>query len=184
MNGDKLIKYLGYSANHPDLLMFLEKQEIDIHLLPDLSLPDKKLDKNKVISFRDRGITLVFERDYPAQAEQWRKSDPDGSHHFHPEDFRIKNPVGDGPLYLDHIIFSKPENPEKPLQLPFGLQWGDNGQRQQHLFGNRNAHGDPQKPYYEEDESDYYHKDYKVVVCFKRFDKEEKMQELIVMLKK
>ncbi|PSL47984.1 hypothetical protein CLV51_102844 [Chitinophaga niastensis] len=193
MNGDKLIKYLGYSSNHPDLLAFLEAQEIDIHQLPDLSLPDKKLDKKKQVYFRYRGITLVFERDYPEQAEKLRRSDPDGSHNFNPEDFRIKNPVGDGPLYLDHIIFSKPEAynifsqpevPEKPLLLPFGLQWEDNGKRQQQLFGPKNAHGDPKKPYYEEDESDYYHNSYRVAVQFNRFDKEEKLQELNVSLKK
>jgi hypothetical protein len=187
MNGNKLIKYLGYASNHPELLMFLEEQEADITRLPDLSLPDKKLDKKKQVTFKNQGFTLQFERDYPELAEKQRQSDPEGRLVVAAEDCRITNPVGDGPLYLDHIVFFKPEvgiDTQKPLLLPFGLQLLDNYHRLQQLFGHKNAHGDPKKPYYEEDESDYYHQNYKLIAYFERFDSEEKLLQLLVSLKK
>lgn len=188
MNGDKLIKYLGYSSDHPDLLAFLEQQEADIALLNDLNKRGKKPDKIKGIVYGQLGITLQFGRDFPDLAEKQRQSDPEGLSIIKPADFRIKNPVGDGPIYLDQIIFRKPLPApiaaEKPLVLPFGLQFLDNHTRLQRLFGHKNAHGDPGNPYYEEDESDYYHKDYKVIIYFKRADPEEKLQELAVSLRK
>ncbi|MBB6110265.1 hypothetical protein SAMN05421821_10672 [Mucilaginibacter lappiensis] len=187
MNGNKLVKYLGYVSNHPELLIFLEEQGVDITRLPDLSLPDKKLDKKKQVTFKNHGFTLQFERDYPEQAEKQRQSDPEGRFVVTAADYRIKNPVGDGSLYLDHIVFYKPEvgiDPQKPLQLPFGLQFMDNRHKLQLQFGHKNTHGDPRKPYYEEDESDYYHHNYKLVTYFERFDLEEKLLQLLVSLKK
>jgi hypothetical protein len=187
MNGNKLVKYLGYASNHPDMLMFLEEQGADIARLPDLNLPDKQLDKKKQVTFKDQGFTLQFERDYPEQAEKQRQNDPEGRLVVAADDYRVKNPVGDGPLYLDHIIFFKPEvgtDTPKPLLLPFGLQFMDSQHRLQQLFGHKNPHGDPRKPYYEEDESDYYHLNYRLIAYFERFDLEEKLIQLLVSLKK
>ena len=187
MNGDKLIKYLGYSSNHPDLLAFLEQQGADIAMLHALNKPHKKPGKTKGVTYRHLGITLQFGMDFPELAEKQRRSDPESQSIIKPADFRIKNPVGDGPFYLDHIIFSKslpvPSTTDKSLILPFGLQFMDNLSRHQRLFGHKNAHGDPGKPYYEEDESDYYHKDYKIIIYFERADPEEKLQGLTVSLR-
>jgi len=52
------------------------------------------------------------------------------------------------------------------------------------MFGTKIPHGDPKKLYYEEDESDYNHPDYKVVIYCERFDPEEKLLELVVSLKR
>jgi hypothetical protein len=189
MNGDKLIKYLGYSSNHPDMLAFLKQQDADLEMMHALNKPAAKPGKTmgiacRGVAYRHLGITLQFGMDFPELAEKQRRSDPEGLSIIQPADFRIKHPAGDGPLYLDHIIFSRPlpapGATDKPLILPFGLQFMDNQNRHQRLFGHKNAHGDPRKPYYEEDESDYYYKDYKIIIYFERFDPEEKLLELAV----
>lgn len=178
MKGKEWLPFLGYSADHPDFIAFLQAHNVDIQQLPDPQAPRKKV--GGYLSFIE-GIGCTFDRDDPQAAAAQKKADPEGRSIFSPEDYRIKNPVGNGPLYLTRIDFFK--TPATDVQLPFGLQLLDNHQTVAKKLGEKNAHGPENSRYYEEDESDYYYDRYHVYVYFERGDPEEKLLQLGVMLK-
>lgn len=181
MKGKELLPFLGYSVDHPDFIAFLQAHDIDIQQLPDPKTPQKKA--GGYLSFK-QGIGCTFERDNPQAAAAQKKADPEDRSIFSSEDYRIKNPVGNGPLYLTRIDFFKTTATDTAaIQLPFGLQLLDNYYTVTRKLGEKNAHGPENSRYYEEDESDYYYERFHVYVYFERGDPEEKLQQLGVMLK-
>ncbi|MGY0037567.1 hypothetical protein [Pedobacter sp. NJ-S-72] len=169
MKGKELIQFLGYSADHPEFIEFLKANEVDIKQLPDPAILDKKEKKNIVKIFK-QGFRLDFERD---------------------RSNKTKNMAGTGPIYLNNIVFFKPEltgaPAPLPVQLPFGLHFLDNAQTLTAKFGSKNVHGTVNSPYYEADESDYFYeshlKSYHIYVYFNRGDLQEKLQEIMVKLR-
>ncbi|MGO4292044.1 hypothetical protein [Chitinophaga sp. RAB17] len=183
MKGKELLPFLGYSVDHPDFIAFLEAHDLDIQQLPDPRQPQKKVSKYLNPRFK-QGIEFTFDRDHPEEAAALKKADPEGRSIFAPEDYRIKNDVGNGLLYLTRIAFFKPELPDTAVvQLPFGLQFLDTYHTIAKRLGEKNLHGPENSRYYEEDESDFYYERYHIYVYFERGDPEEKLQQLAVMLK-
>lgn len=183
MKGKELLQFLGYSVDHPDFKAFLAAHHIDLQHLPDPLLPEKKVRKYLHSRFI-QGFALSFDFDDPARAAALSKSDPEGRSIFSPADYRIKNPVGNGPLYLTRIDFFTPEaSATDPVQLPFGLQLQSNGRTVAGKLGTENPHGPANSQYYEADEKDFYYERYHVYVYFDRGDREERLQQLTVMLR-
>ena len=183
MKGKELLPFLGYSVDHPDFIAFLQAHDIDIQQLPDPQIRQKKVGRYLNPRFT-QGVGLTFDRDHPQAAAALEKADPEGRSVFSAEDYRVKNQVGDGPLYLTRIDFFKPASADTAaVQLPFGLQLLDNHHTVTKRLGEKNAHGPVNSRYYEEDENDFYYDRYHVYVYFERGDPEEKLQQLGVMLK-